>query len=181
MLSVVIAAIVSSGSVGGPSGPPTAPGAFADGQWGLLAGDTEIQVTISGLPSTGGSPILDIEYRVDGGSWTSSGGLVTFDITGLSNGTEYDIEIRAVNAVGNGNASSIKSETPSGPPPTGDYILQENNDRLLLETNAPLNRDTGIPAVADAAPLTGGEYTVIVQSGNTVKIRTDVLIGWLNG
>lgn len=86
------------------------PDAFGDSDWSLTAGDTEIDVTITSLP-TGTD---DIEYRVDGGTWTSSGGTVSFTITGLTNGTEYDIEIRPVDAEGDhGAGSSIKSATPA--------------------------------------------------------------------
>jgi hypothetical protein len=59
----------------------------------------------------------------------------------------------------------------TGAPPEADIILQENGDALLLETSAPLERDTGIPGQSIAATLDGNEWAVIVQDGTTKKIR----------
>lgn len=92
-----------------------APSAFAVGDWSLAdatSGGT-LSVTISSLPANGGSAITSVQYRVDGGTWTSSGGTVSFNITGLTDDVEVDIELRAVNAVGNGAASDVKSATPT--------------------------------------------------------------------
>jgi hypothetical protein len=89
------------------------PDAFEVADWSLTAGDTEIDVTISSLPADGGTNITSVQYRVDGGSWVSSGGVVSFTITGLTNAVEYDVELRAVNAIGNSAASDLKSATPA--------------------------------------------------------------------
>ena len=73
------------------------PAAFVAGDWTLTnpVTDGDLTVTISSLPSAYGT-ITDVEYRVDGGAWTSSGGIVTFTISGLTNGIEVDVELRAV-------------------------------------------------------------------------------------
>lgn len=93
--------------------PPSAPAAFGDAAWSVAPGDEKAVVTITTLPANGGAAITDIEYRVDEGSWVSSGGIVGFEIAGLSNSTEYDIAIRAKNSVGSGAASSVKTVTPT--------------------------------------------------------------------
>lgn len=94
---------------------PIVPEAFDVGDWTIA--DTEaggtLAVEILSLPDDGGDTITDIEYRVDGGSWTSSGGTSDFDITGLTDDVEVDIEIRAVNGVGAGASSDTKSATPT--------------------------------------------------------------------
>lgn len=92
---------------------PAAPSAFTSGLWTATAGDEQISVVIVSLPSAGSEPITDIEYRLDGGSWISTGDITDFDITSLTNDVEYDVEIRAVNAVGAGAASDVKARTPS--------------------------------------------------------------------
>jgi hypothetical protein len=69
----------------------------------------------------------------------------------------------------------------TGAPPVADIILQENGDALLLETNDPIERDTGIPAQSTAAALDGTEWTLIVQGGTTKKVRTSLLASYLNG
>lgn len=45
------------------------------------------------------------EYRLDSGSWTSIG-VSPATITSLAAATEYSIEVRAINGIGNGTASS---------------------------------------------------------------------------
>lgn len=92
--------------------PITAPAAFAVDDWSILDGNTQADVTIIALPDDGHSTITNVEYRLDGGSWVSSGGIVSFTITGLTNGVEYDVELRAINGVGAGPASDVKSVTP---------------------------------------------------------------------
>lgn len=92
----------------------TVPDAFEVGDWSIAAGDEEADVTISSLPADGGDTITDIEYRLDGGSWVSSGGTTSFTISGLTNDQEYDVELRAVNGVGAGAASDVKQVTPEG-------------------------------------------------------------------
>jgi hypothetical protein len=95
----------------------TAPAQFTGGMWSLADKATTgtLTVTISSLPSNGGSAITAIQYQVDGGSWSASGisGTGTFDISGLTNDVSASVAIRAVNAVGNGTASSTKSATPT--------------------------------------------------------------------
>jgi hypothetical protein len=95
----------------------TAPAAFTAGQWSVADSATggTVTVSISALPSDGGSAITAIQYQVGAGSWTNSGITSTgsFNITGLTNGTPVNIKVRAVNAVGNGPDSDTKSVTPT--------------------------------------------------------------------
>lgn len=61
-------------------------------------------------PSDGGSSITDYEVRLNAGSWMSLATTSTSaTLTGLSTDTSYAIEIRAVNAVGDGTASASQS------------------------------------------------------------------------
>lgn len=72
-------------------------------------------------PSNGGSAITDyqVQWRTTSGpgSWntfsdgtSSSTGAI---VTGLTNGTSYDFQVRAVNAIGNGSYSATDTATPS--------------------------------------------------------------------
>lgn len=92
--------------------PATVPSAFEAGAWSITAGDEQADITISDLPDDGGDTITDVEYRLDGGSWASANGTSSFTIGGLTNDTEYDVELRAVNDIGAGTASDVKSVTP---------------------------------------------------------------------
>lgn len=111
------------------------PAAFTAGQWSVT--DTtnggEIEVTVSELPADGGSAITAVQYSLDGGAFTAFSTPLsttgTRTITGLTDDQEYDIQLRAVNAIGNGAASDIKQVTPtaaSGGPAPGTYLFTQN-------------------------------------------------------
>ena len=96
-----------------------APGAFPYGGWDLsddLSGGT-LLVTLSAMAFDGGDTISDVEYRVDGGDWVSSGltTLGSFQISNLTDEQSYSVAIRAVNSVGAGPASQAKTAVPTSP------------------------------------------------------------------
>jgi len=100
--------------------PATAPTQFGTGDWSVADKSAaveggELTLTLSTMPSNGGSAITDVEYRLDAGTWTTTGLTIagTFDITGLTNAQSYSVDIRAVNAVGNATPSATKSATPT--------------------------------------------------------------------
>ena len=88
--------------------------AFVAGDWTLTnpatAGD--LLVTITSLPTSFGT-VTDIEYRLDGGAWVSSVGVVTFTISGLTDTQEYDVELRAISDFGASAPGDLKAETPT--------------------------------------------------------------------
>jgi len=95
---------------------PTSPAQFAANQWSIsnLATGGDARITISTLPDNGGSAITDLEYQIDGGSWVSLGGTTSgnYDLANaFTDGVAALVAIRAVNAIGNGTASSTKSIT----------------------------------------------------------------------
>jgi hypothetical protein len=98
----------------------SAPSAFVVGNWTLA---TNGNVVISALPSNGGLTITSIEYRIDGGSWAAASGITEFSVVNgrtinftVPSYTGQDIEIRAVNAIGGGAASDVKSAVSSFTP-----------------------------------------------------------------
>jgi hypothetical protein len=63
--------------------------------------------------SNGGAAVTSYQYRLGSGTWTDTGSLGTgFIIGGLTNGTAYDVSVRAVNSEGNGAASATATATP---------------------------------------------------------------------
>ena len=136
------------------------PDAFVLADWDLAdtTGGGTLTVTINSLPEANNSAITDIDYRVDGGSWVSTGGIVGFDITGLTDDVEVDIELRAVNAAGDGAASDVKAATP-----TNALVLTSENFTGWQAANVTVAMDeTGPDSVANsAATMTmtaGGNY-----------------------
>ena len=97
--------------------PPTAPGAFT-----ATGGDTQVVLTWT-TPSNGGSPITKYQYSYGAtagysASWADIPGsdatTTTYTVTGgLTNGTSYTFEVRAVNAAGNGASSGTQTATPT--------------------------------------------------------------------
>lgn len=101
-----------------PTAAAAAPDAYTSGMWALNnpATDGDLQVTISQTPADNGATLTAIQYSLNaGGSWTSFAGTGTgtYTISGLANGTPYDVIIRAVNAIDAGASSDIKTETPT--------------------------------------------------------------------
>lgn len=81
--------------------------------------DTQVTVSITRPNRDGGSPITKYQYQLDNGPWVDlplvNGGIPSpFTITGLTNGTTYQIKVRAVNSIGDGPASSQYPGTPVG-------------------------------------------------------------------
>ena len=75
----------------------------------------ENQVSVYFYPGAdGGSPITDFQYSTNGGSsFTSMGSTSSpFVITGLTNGVNYDIQIKAINAIGESNATASTTGSP---------------------------------------------------------------------
>ena len=80
-------------------------------------GDGTVSVAFTVPSRNGGAAITDYEYQIDDGNWRSASTISSpVIVTGLTNGTEYSIKLRAVNAVGKGEASqsvTFKMSSPS--------------------------------------------------------------------
>lgn len=102
---------------GGGGGGATAPSAFVAGAWTLTASGATGTATlnITALPTNGGSAITALQYRIGTGAAVALAGTGTGSrsITGLIDGAATDIQIRAVNAIGSGAWSDVKSVTTS--------------------------------------------------------------------
>ena len=77
--------------------------------------------------ATNGSAITNYQYSTNNGvNWTTRSPVATtspISITGLSNGTAYNVRIRAVNGAGSGESSTAVAATPSAVVITGDATL----------------------------------------------------------
>jgi hypothetical protein len=66
----------------------------------------------------GGSPIANYKYSIDGSTYiplSPARSTTPITIIGLTNGTTYNVQLKAVNAVGESTASSAVSVTPLAP------------------------------------------------------------------
>jgi len=139
-----ITAVVAAGTSGSVSvttagGPATLTGfsyfTTADAPTNLSAtpGDGSASISFTAPLGDGGSSITNYEYSTDNGSnWTARAPAAIstlFDITGLVNGTTYQVKLRAVNAAGSGTASTSVDVTPiaCSNPTTGGKIAVEQS------------------------------------------------------
>ena len=119
----------------------TAPGAPRD--LGTAPGDGRVTLAWTAPGSDGGAAIEKYRYRVSanaGSSWDpdwtdvpdgadagdSAADETTFTVSGLSNGTEYVFQLRAVNSVGEGPAASAADTPVRAPLPPGSGFLVGN-------------------------------------------------------
>ena len=81
-----------------------------------------VRLTWSTPSDDGGSTITDYDYRYSFSSgtfssWTSAGDMSNGEtITGLTNGRQYQFQVRARNSIGAGSESYTAYATPAGPP-----------------------------------------------------------------
>ncbi len=176
------------------SAAATAPAAFGTGDWAVSAGAAQATLTISALPANGGSPITALQYRLDGGAPVTLSGTGTGarTITGLTNGTTYSVEVRAVNAIGAGVWSAAKNVTPVAAAATfntsttGPYFTAVADvpvtDAMTVAARLKLNTTgwtTGRRHLIDFASTSfivsfnfNGEVGVGVEDNTGVSLRT---------
>ena len=143
--------------------PPGAPMGLA----AMAQGPTQIDLSWSAPSDDGGAPITaydlrhietgaadksDANWTVKEDVWTTGSGPLQYSLTGLNGGTEYDVQVRAVNAAGESEWSATVTGTtaPLAVPeaPTGlTARVVSGEARVVLSWTAPAN--TG------GAPITG--------------------------
>lgn len=80
----------------------------------VTPGNTQLTVNFSAPNRDGGSAITKYQYQVGTGAWVDLPATPgPFTITGLTNGTTYQIKVRAVSSAGNGTTSSQSPGTPA--------------------------------------------------------------------
>ena len=162
-----------SGGGGGGGGllfPPKAPSALV-----AAAGDGTVRLEWSPPENDGGSPIRRYEYRLkegrgEVGEWTpipdSAADEVNdagFTVSDLLNGTVYAVELRAVNAAGNGRVSdAVEVTMPLDPAYWSNFRAED------LE---------GVELMLEAFLLEGGSRDRQLRFGEGLRFEEDELDG----
>jgi hypothetical protein len=79
-------------------------------------GDTTASIAFNVPNNNGGASIIEYQYSIGAGAWTSTVPATSaspLEIEGLTNDVEVSVRLRAVNAVGNGAASTAVLVTPT--------------------------------------------------------------------
>ena len=99
----------------------------------------------------------DTKWTVVDNAWTS--GALQYTIAGLTNGTGYDVQVRAVNSNGDGTWSATEVGTPALPAPNIDSVRADDR-AVLVSWSAPTGITTGVSAYDVRYILTSADETV---------------------
>ena len=104
----------------GASGAPTigtlTPGAdFLTITWAAPTGSTESAIIAYDLRyiESAARDKSDVNWTVVDNAWTAGSGALSYQITGLTGGAQYDVQMRAVSAAGDGPWSAAATGTPT--------------------------------------------------------------------
>ena len=167
--------------------PPTAPGAptiasVAPGVQSLTvewtapddSGGREVTSYDARHIETSADETVDTNWTV-AQAWTSGDGDLSHTITGLVSGTQYDVEVRAVNSVGAGDWS----DTATGTPPTlpGPPTIDKSTAAVTA-----LTVEWSAPADDGGAEVTSYDARHIETSADeTVDTNWTVAQAWTSG
>ena len=133
-----------------------------------VSSDTIIRITSFVAPAANGAPVTgySIRYRAGSGAWTTvskpslSG---DYNLTGLTAGTTYSVQVAAVNSVGTGPWSPVATATTTGgvapavPAAPVTPPLSVSSDTIIRITSF-------VAPAANGAPVTG--YSIRYRAGS---------------
>ena len=125
----------------------------------VTAGDGQLTVAFT-QGSNGGAAIEDYKYSINGASFVSAGTTSSpITITGLTNGTSYDVVLKAVNSAGD----SLASNTVSGTPVAPDVGIQSDPVPAPVPSSPTPPAPAPTPAPAPAATPTPPTSTPLAE------------------
>ncbi len=156
---------------------PTAPLSLT-----ATSGDSSAEISFTAAQD-GLSTISNYEYSINGsGTWTAlSPGDATSPVTvsGLTNGAAASIQLRAVNAIGNGAASSAVNVTPLGVPSAPRSVsVTTSMGQASISFTAPANDGGAAITNYEFTTNGGGSWTPMSPATTTPPF---VITGLSNG
>ena len=121
-----------AGALGAPTIGTLTPGAdFLTITWAAPTGSPESAIIAYDLRyiESAARDKSDVNWTVVDNAWTAGSGASSYQIAGLTDGTQYDVQVRAVTAAGDGPWSAAAAGTPatwgpSGPSPRRPWPRQ---------------------------------------------------------
>ncbi len=157
---------------GTESNAVTPVGAPSAGALGADPGDGQVALSWADS-SSGGSAITSWQYRQSEsgggyGAWTdiadSGPDTSGHTVTGLSNGTSYTFQVRAVNAQGAGDAITSAAVTPGTVPPAPSVSAAGGNGQVDLSWTPGTSSGAG-PTTGWQVQVDDGDWSDIADSG----------------
>ena len=140
----------------------------------LTSSSGTLNVNFAAPTNSGGQPVTNYEYSTDGGStWVTRSPAATtspLEVTGLTNGQSYDVQLRAVTSIGSGAATATSTASPNAAP-TVTAITPSSGDVAGLQ-NVSI---TGTGFRAGATVSIGGSTActgVTVVSSTSITCTT---------
>ncbi|MGI9256310.1 MAG: fibronectin type III domain-containing protein [Salinispira sp.] len=177
--------------MGGDSTPPGKVHALM-----LTPQHTKLSAMWTAPAPNGDNPITgyELEYKLGSDSWdtvaavtqrTTDADTTTDTITGLTNGTFYDVRVRAVNGAGKGEWSTPAAATPGAAPnaPT-DLTLTVGDTQLTATWAVPNNDGSAITGYELEYKLSSGDWNTpadVTRQTTDADTTTDTITGLANG
>jgi trimeric autotransporter adhesin len=119
----------------------------------------QLSVAFVAPTNDGGSPITNYKYSTNAGTtWTAVSPAATTSpivISGLVNGTSYNVQIRAVNVAGDGAATATTAATPAVPPIWTNPITDSNpSDSNPYTTGDVKNSNVTVSGISRGSGIT---------------------------
>lgn len=146
----------------------------------IVAADGSVTVAFTAPADDGGDDITSYEYSLDGRTWSTVIGNGKFTVSGLTNGLEAVVEIRAVNSAGAGTVSVGRSATPVAPTTTSSTttttVATTTSSVTTTSSATPTSSTTDVRREADRrAATTTTRPTADGTTTSVTSIPADVL------
>jgi predicted RNA-binding protein with TRAM domain len=145
---------------------------------GISAGNTTLSVSFTAPGTDGGSSITNYKYSTDGGiTFTACSSAQTtspISITSLTNGTSYNVQIKAVNANGDGASSNVAIAIPiaTATTPAAPAITSITSGSGQLTINYSPGSDGGSSIMGYQYSTDGGTSFFDITTANPLVIST---------
>lgn len=158
-----------------PTPPPATVFDVPSAPTGLtVAGHDGVLTTTFGLPANdGGSPVINFEISYDGGdTWEPAtiDGDAPWTVVrhGFTNGTVYDVRVRASNASGHGPAATAEALVATVPGAPTEVRATTDGTTVTVSFTAP-NFDGGTPVTGYQVRVDNGDWASVTLVGEVTS------------
>ena len=147
---------------------------------GAPAGTTAVAITAYNLRyrETGATDRITEE-----GVWTTGGGSLTYRLRGLTNGTEYEVQLRAFNDAGARFWSVAVTGTPRSGGGGGGSSTKKSSNGGGSRAPSPPPVPTRSPIIGSTSAATAKELAgdlLVLQRHDQPGVETEVGVGWIS-